>query len=90
MHRFEWDEKKRILVLDKHGIDLFKATTIFNDRYVMMTATSDIEQRFKAVGPLDGKLIALVFTHRGEKIRLITARRARQDESRAYYNDDDG
>ena len=31
MERFEWDEKKRLLNLEKHGIDFVDAVDIFED-----------------------------------------------------------
>ena len=84
---FEWDESKRLKVIEKHGIDLIRTALIFEVHHILVSAKSDVEQRYKAVGPLDGKLIAVIFTYRGDTIRLITARRARQDESRAYHTD---
>ena len=90
LEKFEWDEAKVSQVLAKHGIDLIRAAQLFDDDHIVRPAKSDGELRYQAIGPLDGKLISLIFTYRGENIRLITARRARQDESRAYYNDVDG
>lgn len=87
MRGFEWDEGKRSVVFAKHGIDLVRASLIFNGPHIVRPALSDAEKRFRAVGVLDGKLIVVIFTRRGENIRLITARRARQDESRTYYTE---
>ncbi|MGR3456786.1 BrnT family toxin [Pseudooceanicola nanhaiensis] len=51
---------------------------------MILAARSDVEERFIALGTLDGVPAAIVYTHRGRKIRLITARRMRTNERRAY------
>lgn len=42
------------------------------------------EKRFLAIGEVDGRVITVVFTWRGERRRLITARRARRHEAEDY------
>ncbi|GGM08058.1 BrnT family toxin [Pseudooceanicola nanhaiensis] len=81
---FEWDEDKRRLVLGKHGFDLADAGSLFGRRHMIIAARSDVEVRFIALGILDDVEVAVVYTHRGKKIRLITARRMRRNEERAY------
>jgi len=54
-------------------------------RAVGMNTKSDIEVRWIAIGLLDNVEIAVIYTMRGEAIRLITARRARQNERDAYH-----
>jgi len=81
---FEWDEAKRLAVLEKHGIDFAKAARVFLTDHVVLPARSEIEERFAAVGYLDGEWFTVIFTFRGEARRLITARKARENERRAY------
>uniref|UniRef100_UPI003B51AB67 BrnT family toxin n=1 Tax=Roseovarius indicus TaxID=540747 RepID=UPI003B51AB67 len=81
---FEWDEDKRNLTLEKHGLDFLDAAEVFADDHLILTARSEIEQRRIAIGPVNGVAIAVVFTMRGEIIRIITARRARRNEREAY------
>lgn len=81
---FEWDEAKRQAVLEKHGIDFWRATAIWDMDHVILEAQFQGERREKAVGFLDGWWVVVVFTRRGERLRLVTARRAREDEKRAY------
>ena len=81
---FEWDEAKRLAVLEKHGIDFAKAARVFLTDHVVLPAHSEIEARFAAVGYLDGEWFTVIFTFRGEARRLITARKARENERRAY------
>lgn len=81
---FEWDETKRQKVLEKHGIDFSKAGQIFQIRHIVLDAKSDVEPRFIAIGFLSEEWIAVIFTFRGNVRRLITARKARENERRAY------
>ena len=43
------------------------------------------EQRFRAVGPLNGHIIQIAYTWRGTRRRIISARRAGRNDRRAYY-----
>ncbi|WP_104018217.1 BrnT family toxin [Roseovarius nitratireducens] len=81
---FEWDDDKRLIALKKHGIDFLDAVEIFESDYLCLSGRSDIEIREIAVGYLDGSYLAVVFTMRGETIRIITVRKARRDEREAY------
>jgi len=81
---FEWDDDKRLIALKKHGIDFLDAIEIFGTDYLCLSGRSDIEIREIAVGYLDGSCVAVVFTMRGETIRIITVRKARRDEREAY------
>ena len=81
---FEWDEDKRLKVLEKHGIDFWRATELFEIDHIILPARSEIELRWTAVGFLSGSWVAVIFTQRGDRVRLVTARRARLNEQRAY------
>jgi uncharacterized DUF497 family protein len=81
---FEWDESKRRKVLEKHGIDFQLAARVLMAEHVLLPARSDVEPRFLAVGFLDGEWVTVVHTWRGESCRVITARKAREHERRAY------
>lgn len=81
---FEWDEDKRRKVLEKHGIDFWRATALWDGNHVIMEARFQNESREKAIGFLDGWWVVVVFTRRGDRLRFVTARRARENEKRAY------
>lgn len=81
---FEWDEAKRLKVLEKHGIDFVDLDILFDGPVLWADARSLGEAREMAVGWSGSAIVAVVFTRRGEKLRLITARRARENEKRAY------
>ncbi|KZY37245.1 hypothetical protein A3731_33845 [Roseovarius sp. HI0049] len=81
---FEWDEDKRKLTLEKHGLDFVDAAEVFAEDHLVLKGRSEIEQRRIAIGSVNGVAIAVVFTMRDETIRIITARRARRNEREAY------
>jgi uncharacterized protein len=80
----EWDERKRLATIEKHQIDFREAAFVFEVDHLVLEGNSTVEPRMIAVGQLDGVLIAVVFTMRGNAVRIITARRARSYERRAY------
>ena len=52
--------------------------------YVYRSRRQALEMRYVAVGLMQGALIAVVFTERGERVRIISARAARTSERRDY------
>jgi uncharacterized protein len=83
---FTWDERKRKSTLEKHKIDFIDAIEIFGGKVLILPGKSDVESRQIAVAPLGGKMIAVVFTVRGDNTRIITARVARKNERESYQN----
>lgn len=85
---FEWDEEKNRINREKHGISFETASYVFQDEYYieMYDFEHSIEEdRYIAIGRV-GELLFVVFTERGEKIRLISARLATERERRLYYD----
>ena len=87
MDEFEWDESKSRQNLEKHGIDFEEATEVFYDSYLLHQSNRKGEERWVAIGQTEGRVAAVVFTRRGQKIQIISARRARKNEERAYRNE---
>lgn len=86
MDEFEWDEAKRLKVLDDRGIDFDRAKEIWQTTVLEVPSRKDTnERRFLAVGEVDGRVITVIFTWRNGRRRLITARRARRHEAEDYY-----
>ena len=85
---FEWDDEKRQQNLLKHRIDFLYAAQIFEgDTVTVIDDRRDYsETRYIAVGSIAGELFAVVYTMRGENIRLISARKARKKEYERYQN----
>ncbi len=84
---YEWDARKASLNLAKHGIDFADAVGVLEDELALTTegvgATS--EKRFVTLG-MDhlGRLLVVVYTWRGERLRIISARKATRREHRQY------
>lgn len=86
--KFEWDEEKNRVNYEKHGISFETAAYVFRDAYYIEIYDyehSIDEDRFIAIGMV-GELLFVVFTERGENIRLISARLATESERRLYYD----
>lgn len=83
---FEWDPKKATANLRKHGIDFADAATALHDELAITVLDDDsTEERFATVGAdALGRVIVVVFTWRGQRIRLISARRAAASERSRY------
>jgi uncharacterized protein len=78
---FEWDEAKRLGNIEKHGVDFLRAQLLFDGRPVI-TAPSlrRSEARYATTGKIGGRFYTVIWTWRGEAIRLISVRRARDEE----------
>ena len=83
---FEWDDQKREFNLAKHGIDFDSAIEVFHGPIILRRSDRNNEERWIAVGSLEDRFIAVVFTRRADVIRIISARRARENEEREYRN----
>jgi uncharacterized protein len=82
---FEWDEDKRQRNLAKHKLDFVAVRLVFDGR-ATITARSDypVEARNVTTAMIDGKFYTVVWTWRDEVRRIISFRRARDGEERAY------
>lgn len=84
---FEWDEAKGHLNLSKHGLSFERAARVFADP-LHMTRMDDREygeDRYLSIGMVSGKELVVVYTPRGESIRLISAREATRYEIFHYW-----
>ena len=82
---FEWDEAKRQAVLEERRIDFRDAIRIFDGPVLETLSRHPAETRWVAVGIVDGKETAVVYTVRDGRRRIITARRARTHERGEYH-----
>lgn len=83
---FEWNESKNEANLLKHGISFEDASDIFYEPVILYPSDRNNEERWVAIGASEAILIAVIFTRRANVIRIISARRARKYEERAYRN----
>lgn len=82
---FEWDEVKRQSNLQKHAVDLEEMQALFDGRPILtVPSTSTVEERFLTTGVVGQRFYTVVWTKRGDVTRIISARRARDGEERAY------
>ena len=82
---FEFDDNKSRINKAKHGIDFNEAQELWNDPDLIEipVRTSD-ETRFLVIGRISGKCWSSIITYRGDKIRIISVRRARKEEVDIY------
>ncbi|TXL12757.1 hypothetical protein BMR06_17175 [Methylococcaceae bacterium HT5] len=88
-----WDNNKNKINVSKHGVSFDEAQTAFYDEYAIQffdPEHSEKEDRFLLLGT-SFKLKTLVVCHcfREEEaiIRIISARKADKDESKAYWSE---
>jgi uncharacterized DUF497 family protein len=87
---FEWDEDKNTENIKKHGVSFREATTVFYDECALLINDpehSTEEDRFIMLGYSFALKILVVchcYRHKGEVIRIISARKASRDERKQY------
>ena len=82
---FEFDERKSRANTVKRGIDFVELQALWLDEaLVEIPARSEVEQRVLVVGLMGGKHWSAFITYRGEAVRLISARRSRDEEVAIY------
>jgi uncharacterized protein len=84
---FEWDSAKAKANARKHGVDFADAAIALSDESAITIPDPDSEDedRFVSLG-MDptGRVLVTVITHRGEKVRIISSRKASKGERRQY------
>ena len=87
---FEWDEEKAAENLRKHGISFLQASLAFRDPLAIerLDDREDYgEERFIHIGAIEGQILSVAYTEReGDRIRIISARRATKHEQEYYHN----
>jgi uncharacterized protein len=83
---FEWDDKKNVANLKKHGVDFVEALLIFENVVLSVEDTRQNygERRFRSIGVVDGNCFVVVHTQRGDITRLISAWKGGLDERDKY------
>lgn len=83
---FTWDQNKRLANIEAHGVDFEDAIYIWEAPVIEREDSRQDygEQRFQAVGEVDGRVLLVVYTPRDGGKRIISARIARRDERAAY------
>ncbi len=82
---FEFDPKKSDSNKKKHGIDFIEAQELWGDVDLLeIPAKTTDESRFLVIGKIDEKHWAGIITYRNDNIRIISVRRARNEEIELY------
>ena len=85
---FEWDKRKAWLNLKKHRVSFEEAMTVFRDPLSITIPDpihSEDEERGVIIGEsIKKRLLVIVHTDRGYKIRIISARTAENNERKNY------
>ena len=87
MAEFEWDEPKAASNLKKHGVAFADAVSAVEEDPLALTIPDDCpgEDRFVTVGTdLMGRTLVVVYLWRGDRIRIVSARKATRRERCAY------
>lgn len=92
-YNFEWDATKAATNQRKHGVSFDRATTVFNDQFMLSIPDdehSETEERWLTLGRLDNdKLLVVIHTFEESKagvanIRIVSARLATKHEQCQY------
>jgi uncharacterized DUF497 family protein len=84
---FVWDEKKRLSNLSKHGLDFRDAGLVYDNPEKLTYDSSRINEPRSmdlAFALIHGRLLALIYTLRAEKVRIISFRPASREEREQY------
>ncbi len=85
---FEWDDAKAESNAENHGVTFVEAMTVFADVLSLTgydPAHSDTEDRFLTMGmSVEGRLVVVSHTDRGDVTRIISARSATRREQQDY------
>ena len=87
MMDYEWDPAKAMANARKHGVDFADAVIALSDESAVTVRDPDSEDEewFVSLGmDPNSRMLVTVFTHRGERIRIISSRKASKGERRHY------
>ena len=86
-YKFEWDSTKARINKRKHGISFETAARVFLDSNSLDEFDeihSDDEERYKIIGKVQ-EILVVIYTERGDRNRIISARQADKHEEADYY-----
>ncbi len=86
---FEWDEDKRQSNIAKHGFDFVEIEAVFDGGTVtILDDRFDYgEERFVTFGLFDGRVVAVAHTETDAIIRIISVRKATENEEINYFGE---
>jgi uncharacterized protein len=82
---FEFDPAKSAANLKKHGIDFINAQAVWRDPDRLEIAARSLDEpRTQVIGRIGDVVWSAFITMRGDLVRIISVRRARDEEKAAY------
>ena len=87
---FQWDDDKAAANHANHGVTFDAARAAFKDAFALDWRDERHvydEERYVTLGMVDGRLLYVAYTMRGDAIRIISARGAEPHERRRYHAD---
>lgn len=85
---FEFDRAKSEANLKKHGIDFIGAQALWSDPDRLEIAARSLDEpRTQVIGRIGDAVWSAFVTMRGDRVRIISVRRARDEEKAAYLKD---
>ena len=83
---FEWDKKKSAANRKKHGIAFDVVPSCFDGPMLVAEDTREDygEPRYIGIGFIGNAVVVIVFTERGDKIRIVSARKALKHEREKF------
>lgn len=85
---FEWDDTKNSENYTQHGVRFERARNVFLDAFAVDQLDDRFdppEERFSVTGMVEGTLLFVIFVEHGNRIRIISARRANTYEQDDYF-----
>ncbi len=83
---FDWDSAKSASNEAKHGLSLAAASALWAGPVVTLPSKHPGELRHLAIGLIEGRHWTVVYAPRGNRLRLISARRSRENEKTLFQN----
>jgi uncharacterized protein len=87
---FEWDDTKAAANWCNHGVSFEMARDVFKDIFAVEWVDDrqgSHEERFAVLGMVENRLLFVAYTMRGDRIRIISARKAEPYEQRRYHDE---
>jgi hypothetical protein len=86
---FEWDPAKAKSNIARHGVSFDEAQAVFADlQAIELLDQSPDEERWRLLGRAGPNILMVVYAERGNRVRIISARKASKREQKAYLEQD--
>jgi hypothetical protein len=83
--RFEWDDGTARANVKKHGVTFDLACRAFDDpQWVDVDDDHPNEMRYNRICMAEGRILVVTYVERGDRIRIISARKAEKHEQQRY------